>query len=271
MHYLKFVTYEVSDPLYPDCWTVHKEDASMKRYFVPVVLNKCLNTLFTNLNIKKTVQSLLVTSLLLVTFGCGTKNVIRNSYSPRISPRDMVLEKSLKKIKEQRLYYVLNFQDRRGDIDPHLVWTKRQNEYRLSGKTLADYLYESFLFDLQRIGMNIVPANNTSILLSDIISKTQSAPENTEYIVSIDVYKCIPKDKIEWSTVRTFYIYDYHLKIWDNNRSKMVYDDHIAKSFEGASKGRVEFSDMVDELMNNYLKEMNFDVAEVLMEYTNIE
>jgi len=182
----------------------------------------------------------------------------------------MVMENSLKKVKEQRLFYVLNFQDKRGDVDPYLIWkAKGLHEYRLSEKNLSDYLYESFIFDLQRIGMNITPANDASILLSDIVSKAQTAPENADYIVSIDVYKCIPEFKTKWRTVKTFYMYDFHLKTWDINRSKMIFDEHIARSIEGTSKTLVLFSDLVDELLNDYLKEMNFDMAEVLMRYNH--
>ncbi len=223
------------------------------------------------------VKCVLLTILIFSLFSCGTKNIIKSDYSPRITPKEMKIKEDLKELKNKSKFYILKFIDHRKStdpynttsIDPYLIWEEKGHEYRLEKKTFSDYLFNSLVFDLQRVGMNVIPAQDNSIKLKEIISSKIPVPDDANFIVLITIVEYIPGFETEWSTVNTYYKYDYHLMVWDPNLSKMVFDDHIKGSLDGASKGRVEFYDMVEDLLNDQLTQINFKIAELLIKFSS--
>jgi hypothetical protein len=229
-------------------------------------------TFSTNNVFRKLIKCIVFTIISLTLVGCASTNLIKDPYSPRVTVEEMKIKNDLKELKKIPIFYMLKFSDNRGFEDPYLIWKARGiHEYRFENKTLADYLFDSLIFDLQRVGMNVIVAKDKSITFEEITSKRKPSPNNIDYVVSIDVYDCNPEHKAEWSSVKAFYNYDYHIKIWNSELSKIVYDGRIVKTYGGASKMMIQFADMTEELLNDKLTRINFEIAKALMNSESYE
>lgn len=232
-------------------------------------------------------------SIFVILAGCASTNIVRSEYTPKISSRSLTIEKDLAaKTKKPRIL-VLKFQDKRMGYkekntdalkskdssnylidfedfkDPYFIWKGNGiQEYRLKTKTLCDYLNESLIFDLSRLGFNIVSYNKSDLSFQEIIKNNQMIPANTLYVVSIDVLMCEPDFVAGLINIDLFYYYYYRVTIYDVLKSKVVYHTELNRTVEGTpSAGHLGFGAMVDRLLNDYLFEINYDIAEILVKY----
>ncbi|MEI6609873.1 MAG: hypothetical protein WCO53_09055 [Deltaproteobacteria bacterium] len=153
--------------------------------------------------------------------------------------------------------------------NPYFIWKPRvPEEFRFETKTLCDYLYESLIFDLSRLGFNIVSDNKSGLSFKDIINNSEMIPANTSYIIGIDVLMCEPGTHSNMWDVDIFYHYYYHLRIYDISKSKVLYDGELNRTIQRASESQqVTGAFMVETLLHDYLPEINHDIAEILVKY----
>ena len=141
-------------------------------------------------------------------------------------------------------------------------------KYRFKTKTLCDYLYDSLIFDLTRFGFNIISDSKSRLSFQEVINNKQIIPENPSYILGIDVLMCEPHYVSGWMNIGLFYYYAYHITIYDILKSKVIYDAELNRIVEGTPEVSVAtFTPMVDKLLNDYLFEINYDIAEILVKY----
>ncbi len=224
--------------------------------------------------------------------GCAAR-IVRSEYTPKTSIRSLTIKKNLASIAKEPKIFVLKFQDKRmhykeknidvlkskgwddeqvsyEDLkDPYLIFKYRENnDHRFKTKTLCDYLHESLIFDLSSLGFNIVSDKKSDLSFQEIIKNNKIVPTNISYVIGIDVLMCEPRVVAGWGQPdELFYHYYYHLKIYDVLKSKVLYDAELNRTIEGTQEVEVLFTTMVDKLLNDYLFEINYDVAEILVKY----
>ena len=216
---------------------------------------------------------------LIILCGCASTHVVRNSYAPRLSTQSQSLEKQIKENPSVPVLLALAFGDARAGaglskngkakdlVDPYFIWKGKSATYRLEKQTLAEYLHDALVFDLDRWGFKVVNDDRARLLFADIAKDPKKLAGNADYVIAIDVLQCEPRYKVGWSDITPFYHYTYHMKILDVSASKTVYDNNVERTVEGLSEGMImTFATMTHRLMSDNLTEMDFNVANILLQ-----
>lgn len=239
-------------------------------------------------------KKLVIAFALLMLVGCGSINIVRPEYTPRISDRSLAIEKNLASETQKGTILILKFQDKRMDYKeknetelkskgldfnlddfkgPLFIYNASYLkgapiEYRFKTKPLSDYLYGSLIFDLTRLGFNIISNDKSDLSFQEIINNRQTIPANTSYVVSVDVLMCEPGFVSHWNTVDVFYYYYYYVRIYDVLKSQVLYNAELKRTVEGTPEMfRAQLASVIDRLLNDYLFEINYDIAEILVKH----
>lgn len=208
----------------------------------------------------------LAAGLVVAATGCGTTNYLKPEYAPRLSTRSVGLEQTVKSSSPGAVE-VLAFNDRRGDRDERyrdqkLVWKgKGLHEYRLQS-SLAEYLRGALVFDLARVGFRAAAAPGDARPFS---GQFEQRPDGIAYLLGIEVLECRPDYDTHFMSVTPHYIYEYHVKVWDNVKSKLILDKSLQKNITGVGEPGIAFATLMDRLLNDHLAEVNFEIANLLL------
>jgi len=231
-------------------------------------------------SLRRIFAGILSCAILISLSGCASTNLVRNSYAPRLSAQSQSLEKQLKEKSNVPVLLALGFGDARAGAglskkseakdlaDPYFIWKgKGMHTYRLEKQTLADYLHGALVFDLERWGFKVVNDDRARLLFADIAKDPKKLAGNADYVIAIDVLQCEPRYKVGWNDITPSYHYTYHMKVLDVAASKTVYDNNVERTVEGLSEAMImTFASMTDRLMSDNLTEMDFTVANILLQ-----
>lgn len=211
--------------------------------------------------------------------GCGTTNFIKPDYRPRLSSRATVIEEQIKSKPPAEPVHLLRFSDLRSTAsvpdhasygDNNLVWKgKGLHEYRFQTKTVADYLFESLVFDLRRSGIRVKPADGGTPPFSGTFDHVPSTGPPGQFILGVQVLECRPDYKTGWANITPYYLYEYRVKLWDAVASKIVLDETFKKKTEGMAVAPImTLADLTDRLLNDELTDLNLGIIEMVARAT---
>jgi len=197
--------------------------------------------------------------LIFVLGGCVP--AVKKPYSPAFTEKRALVESSIND-NEQISVLLLPLNDKREINDPFYVY----KGIKIEKETLSEYLYDALHKDLNMIGFNATQSRDKEISFKEVELGQQSVKEDIEFVVFIEVYKCVPERRGNpFLGTDKYSIFDFHVMIWDNTKLKTVYSERLYREILGAETGDVGFYPiMVNRLLNEHLTIVNVDIAEIL-------
>jgi len=205
---------------------------------------------------------LLVYIFLIIALG-GCSTVVKMSYSPAYIEKRSLVESDISNGKPISVL-LLPFKDKREqNEDPFLIY----KGISLEKQTLSEYLYHALFKDLKMIGFNVLQGSDKDLSFKEVEFGKKSVNDNIKFVLSVEVHECIPDYEMNFVTVQPYSTFNFHVMIWDNTKSKMVYNERIFKKIMGVETASSSFKNMVNTLLNEDLTIVNVDIAEILASF----
>lgn len=197
--------------------------------------------------------------LLSILGGCSSIS-LKMSYSPTYTEKRALVESTITS-KKPITVLLLKFKDKRNDIsDPFLIYKR----VSLEDKSLSEYLYASLLNDIEMMGFDVAQVSNIKLDIKEIESGNETIDDAIQFVLAVDINQCIPDYNSGFSAIQPYSTFDFYITIWDNRKSKIVYNKRLFREIMGVETSAATFKDMVIKLLNEDLTVINVDIAEIL-------
>ena len=238
-------------------------------------------------------QSIWLLLLIALASGCQS-HLVTSDYSPRLSVRGNDLKRSLDSRKNHPILIIHPFIDERttllcpgrqpptfekcgpGSIDsspfppePNWIYGFGRDEYEFSDTTVAEFLREALIFDLERYGFLLGDSTSLREGQGGLGHNRPGPDERSEYVVQITVYRAEANLKYSFGGRATpFYNYEYGIVVKRPYGKKALLDEKVVQNISGITSARViSETHFIDAFLNDGLATMNLAVAEILEKF----